>query len=282
MGETEHDPIAFADRSPTSQEVERLRLIMSTYQDGTGQIVKALPDTSFPDGWDFEACITAVFGGDRLPKYDKSVFDVLIPYPTGGPQARIGLSCKMRGELKAALKTPGKNKNGRVYMELTNANGALWAAVNDRGVTKDSIGPRAADAGEAVVQTVKGWHAAAADGKLQFDKSSYLALMWKPKPLQFKLYQFSMDLPAAADLSWAQTEGRGGKPGKAIRGSDGDETVYEWYFDSGGQFKYYARVDQADWSSEVVELEPLNKNIREGLVNKVEDYFPEKWAATFK
>lgn len=281
MSDVEYEPVPFADRAPTDHEVERLRLAMSTYQDGSGQVVKALPDTSFPDGWDFEACITAVFGGDRLPKYDKSVFDVLVPYPAAGGAARFGLSCKMRGELRAALKPSGKNKNGRVYMELTNANGALWAAVNDRGVTKDSIAPRAADAGEAVVQTVEGWHAATG-ADLRFDKSSYLALMWAPKPLRFKLYQFPMVLPAAADLAWTRTEGRGGKPGKAIRGSDGDETVYEWYFDSGGQFKYYARADKATWSSDVFQLEPLDKGIREGLVNKVEDYFPKKWAATFK
>ncbi len=49
----------FIERPPTKSEFERLRLILSTYQDGTGMEAKGtLP------GWrDFERAIEATFHG---------------------------------------------------------------------------------------------------------------------------------------------------------------------------------------------------------------------------
>jgi hypothetical protein len=47
---------------PTFEHLERLRLILSTYQDGTGMI--ATPGGMTLPGWrDFERAVAAVFGG---------------------------------------------------------------------------------------------------------------------------------------------------------------------------------------------------------------------------
>lgn len=64
--------IPFVDRDPTQTEVEKLRLILSTYQDGTGQQVvrngRTLP------GWrDFERTVAAAFGGE--PQESKFIKD---------------------------------------------------------------------------------------------------------------------------------------------------------------------------------------------------------------
>lgn len=100
--------IAFVDRDPTPDEIEKFRLALSTYQDGSGQLVqkggRILP------GWrDFERVFAVCFGGKA--QENKYVFDVLIPDPR---QAGIyyGISCKMRRTLDDTY------KSGRVTLEL--------------------------------------------------------------------------------------------------------------------------------------------------------------------
>lgn len=282
--QTKASPLAFADRPPFPNEIERLRLVMSTFQDGSGQVVKKIPDISFPDGWDFEACISAVFGGKRLPKYDKSVFDVLIPYPAKGTDAYYGLSCKMRGELKKAYKRVGRGTNGRVTMELTNANRELWEAVKKHSVTDKNIGrgDNPAKAGSALLEKVGQWHDYAKQkDHVMLAKSSYLVLLWQPIPLTFKLYQFSLNLPDPTELRWFRPKTKNNRPGAHIKGVGKEGTIFEWYFSSGGQLKYYPSADDARWQSDEFTLEPLSKGIQEGLLSKVEQYFPDQWGATF-
>ena len=54
--------LAFVQRHPTAGELERLRLILSTYQDGSGMLV--LKDGTTIPGWrDFERAVAIAFGG---------------------------------------------------------------------------------------------------------------------------------------------------------------------------------------------------------------------------
>ncbi|HLA64235.1 MAG TPA: hypothetical protein VK610_07390 [Rhodothermales bacterium] len=277
-----HPPLAFADRPPSDAELERLRLVMSTYQDGSGQIVKGM-NIPFPDGWDFESCITAVFGGTQLPKYDKSIFDVLIPYSHMGNMVKYGLSCKMKGSLAQALKLYGSGTKGRVFIELSNSSSLLWAPIRQLGINQENIGhdDNSARAGLALINTVRAWHSIAANAGVLLDRSYYLSVQWKENPLKFKLYQFPIALPDPASLRWFRSGGIGGGEGKHIKGVGDDGIVFEWYFGSGGQFKYYPRADQAIWSSPEFALESLNREIARYLRDKVEDYFPELWNSTF-
>jgi len=72
--------LAFVDRPPTPEEFERFRLILSTYQDGSGML--AMSDDSTWPGWrDFERTVAAAFGG--VAQEDKSIFDVLVPDSDG-------------------------------------------------------------------------------------------------------------------------------------------------------------------------------------------------------
>lgn len=67
---TIYQPIAI---SP--DEVERIRLLLSTYQDGTGQY-----SGGQEPGWrDFERVTALTFAG--AAQESKSIFDVLVPVP---------------------------------------------------------------------------------------------------------------------------------------------------------------------------------------------------------
>src|SRR5947209_2653932 len=101
----------FADRPPTAQEFERLRLLLSTYQDGTGMLVLA-DGTNLPGWRDFERSVALAFGGQA--QESKAVFDVILPLD-GSASLYYGLSCKMRETLADTRRT------GKVTIELSNA-----------------------------------------------------------------------------------------------------------------------------------------------------------------
>src|SRR5438477_11503552 len=101
----------FRDRPPTDVEIERIRLALSTYRDGSGQLLVA--SGTYPGWRDFERATAAALGGS-CPE-NKGVFDVEIPGPGHLP---YGLSLKTsRFETDAT----------QVLMEMSNANAAFWA-----------------------------------------------------------------------------------------------------------------------------------------------------------
>src|SRR5271154_3461943 len=108
--------LPFVDRAPTLQEIERIRLILSTYQDGTGMLAaengKTLP------GWrDFERSVALALGG--IASESKAVFDVVLARPDLATP-KFGLSCKMRRELNRV------ERDGRVTIEVSNSSGEFW------------------------------------------------------------------------------------------------------------------------------------------------------------
>jgi hypothetical protein len=93
--------IPFVDREPTVNEFERFRLILSTYQDGSGQ--QALKDGRTLPGWrDFERSVAIAFDG--VAQESKFIFDVLIPNPKR-IDTFFGISCKMRRTLNDTKRT---------------------------------------------------------------------------------------------------------------------------------------------------------------------------------
>jgi len=102
-------PQALVDRPPTEREVERLRLILSTYQDGTGML--QVENSMTLPGWrDFERAVALAFNGEA--QESKAIFDVLLSREDR-PDVKYGLSCKMRRELNKIERT------GRVSLELS-------------------------------------------------------------------------------------------------------------------------------------------------------------------
>jgi len=253
--------LPFVERVPTAKEIERFRLILSTYQDGTGML-KAKDDTL--PGWrDFERSVAAAFGGIALET--KGVYDVVLT--DSGTAAQYGLSCKMRSTLKEV------DRKGRVTIELSNASGEFWDSIKNAGLTQEDYHEQASTAGAILIAVVEKWHenvGVESGGFIDNSKSSYLSLQWNRNIGDYQLFHYPIDLPDAKTLQWEVL-------GRRLVGYDHYGVLFEWYGLSGGQFKYYPLADTALWQSERFRLEPLPTNLEYGLQRKAQAYFPEKW-----
>ena len=262
---------AFVDRNPSPQEVEKLRLILSTYQDGTGMLAAAQGMTL--PGWrDFERAVALAFDGEGAES--KAVFDVLLTDPADS-KVNYGLSCKMRKELNRI------GRDGRVTVELSNSAGQFWDRLALKAITTDNYKEHPSEVGNTLVGLVRQWHqAAATERKAPVDlaRSYYLVLSWNNVGL-YQLHQFSLQLPNPEDLSWYFPTGISKgveKTARHINGDDNEGRVFEWYGESGGQLKYYPKASSALWHSEPFRLEPL-PDVEYGIRAKAAAYFPELW-----
>ena len=262
-------------RTPTPSEVEKLRLILSTYQDGTG--MWAQKDGSTLPGWrDFERAVALAFGGEA--QESKAIFDVLLP--TNKPRVKYGLSCKMRGELNRI------GRDGRVTLELSNSAGKFWDYLRTKGIHQRNYKKYPIEVGVALIELVEQWHQEVSveqGGNVGLTGSSYLALSWN-KAGWYQLHQFPLRFPNPQRLKWyfpASTKKGNRTTARRLNGDDSSGTLFEWYGESGGQLKYYPLAKTAIWSSERFRLEPL-RNVEHGILAKVAAYFPDLWTAANK
>lgn len=246
--------IAFVDRPPTPAEVEMFRLILSTYQDGSGMLV--IGETTLPGWRDFERAVAAAFDGRAVES--KWIYDVLLE------QSGIfyGISCKMRETLRTVRRT------GRVTIELSNASGEFWDGVKTNGLTQETYHTQADVVGATLLAVVENWYSGLNVDK---SKSSYLALQWDRKLGQYQLFQFPITHPNPQSLSWEVS-------GRRLMGRDDKGILFEWYGFSGGQLKYYPLIESALWTSPPFTLEPLPLDLEPGLRNKAATYFPMQWS----
>jgi transcriptional regulator with XRE-family HTH domain len=261
--------LPFVARPPSDMEVERLRLILSTYQDGTGQERGGtLP------GWrDFERSVALAFGGQA--QENKAIFDVLLRQAE--ENVFVGISCKMRGTLRET------ERSGRVTIEVSNSARLFWNELGKHGLNQQNYKESPTTVGEILLQTVESWHNAvdlSRGGRIDVSRSLYLALSWSANGL-YQLFHFSLRLPSPQSLQWGFPMNKHGTGYSArLVGLDDSGTLFEWYGDSGGQLKYYPRVSSAIWSSKRFQLEPLPEGGEQyGVLAKAQVYFPDLWKA---
>ncbi|OQY16406.1 MAG: hypothetical protein B6I36_10275 [Desulfobacteraceae bacterium 4572_35.1] len=254
----------FAGSIPAKGQVEKLRLTLSTYQDGTGQLVFEL-GKSLPGWRDFERSVALAFAG--IAQESKAIFDVLVPI-SENPEMSFGISCKMRETLRTVERT------GRVTVEVSNSSGKFWDALGANGIDDYDAAPDTA--GKILLNLVESWHNEVSleqGGTVDVSKSFYLLLQWHKRSSRYQLFQFPTHLPDPETLSW-KVEGR------RLVGRNNDGVMIEWYGYSGGQLKYYPFADNAIWSSDIFQLEPLPENdLGYGLRRRVIEYFPDLWRA---
>ena len=266
--------IPFVDRDPTQNEFERFRLILSTYQDGSGQ--QALQNGRTLPGWrDLERSVATAFAGEA--RENKFIFDVVLP-DTTRDGVYFGVSCKMRRTLNDTKRT------GRVTLELSNSSGKFWQRLGELGIHQRNYKSKPAEVAKALLEQEKEWHDQVGfkrGGIVDLSKSFYLALSWN-KQGEYQLFRFPLSLPKAASLKWdfpSVTNNGKERAGRRLRGQDRLGTIIEWYGESGGQLKYYPLVKKAVWKSEIFQLESLPENWYEkhGTLAKAKDYFPARW-----
>ncbi|MDD9206567.1 hypothetical protein PU560_08825 [Georgenia sp. 10Sc9-8] len=247
----------------TADEVERLRLLLSTFRDGSGQFLKRLK-VYMPDYLDFERATAEVCGGTTSE--DKGVFDVAVPVPGGKP---FGISCKMSTEQNI--------RNQSSFMELSNSHKKFEDAFAREGVdwrTQPDL------AGPIIVDLVMSWHTECAD-RYDIASSKYLVLSHDKDWSEFRLLCFSLDLAdpdPRTEVEWVN-EGRDGHGGPStvcgyIMHGDRRHRLWQLFQNSGGQLKYYPLLSWAEWFTEPFKLE--NPPIK-GMRQKVDEYFPGRW-----
>lgn len=253
--------LPFVDREPNPAEIERFRLILSTYQDGSGMLKKG--NTTIPGWRDYERSVAAAFEGKALES--KWIYDIVLSDPERDVQ--YGVSCKMRGTLRDA------ERRGRVTIELSNASGEFWDSIKARGITQEDYDSHPNIVGETIIEAVEGWHASVGidnDGFIDNSMSFFLVLQWDRRSGRYQLFQYPIDLPEPTSLSWRVD-------GRRLIGRDDTGVLLEWYGFSGGQLKYYPLVQSASWQSHVFQLEPLPDHIEYGLQHKAASYYPKLW-----
>ena len=265
--------VPFAERSPSEAEIERLRLILSTYQDGTGMLASG-GNTTLPGWRDFERSVALTFDG--VASESKDIFDVRLADPQR-VGVFFGISCKMRRELRKL------DRDGRVTIELSNSAGKFWDYLNTKNINQSNYRSHSSDVGNALVELVSQWHQAASledGGDVDLSKSCYLALSWNNAGW-YQLHQFPITLPEPDSLEWEfptfTTKEGEQRIARHLRGTDSRGTVFEWYGESGGQLKYYPLVENALWESSRFRLEPIPSGQEHGLLHKARTYFPSKW-----
>ena len=265
--------VPFAERSPSEAEIERLRLILSTYQDGTGMLASG-GNTTLPGWRDFERSVALTFDG--VASESKDIFDVRLADPQR-VGVFFGISCKMRRELRKL------DRDGRVTIELSNSAGKFWDYLNTKNINQSNYRSHSSDVGNALVELVSQWHQAASlehGGDVDLSKSCYLALSWNNAGW-YQLHQFPTTLPEPDSLEWEfptfTTKEGEQRIARHLRGTDSRGTVFEWYGESGGQLKYYPLAENALWESSRFRLEPIPSGQEHGLLHKARTYFPSKW-----
>lgn len=250
------DTHAYRDRPISEHELEMLRLALSSFRDGSGQVVLKKTGESMPGFRDYERSLAAVLGGSTTE--NKGIFDVEVPTA----DKPFGISCKM-----ASMPPP---KALCSFMELSNSaalfrNHLLTLQIN--WLSEPML------AGPAIIDLVSAWHSAVS-GMIDVPNSRYSVLAHDSTWRTFQILCFSLDLKIAdpkGDIDWLAE-------GKALNGYIDDEgrrhRLWQCYFNSGGQLKYFPLLRWADWVTPRFTLEqpPVASPLE-----KAQRYFSVLW-----
>lgn len=252
-------PLPVRDRAFTPAELEQLRLLLSTFRDGSGQRVKA---GFMPNFLSFERVCASIVGGTT--NENKGIFDVDVPGGIG--RKPWGISCKM------ASTQPNKRC---WFMELSNSAKYLHDAIARADIDDWKSFPD--EAGPVLVNTVNSWHETARD-YYDVDASKYLILTHDAKWNTFQIACFDLNVlvrVAPTDIRWV-IEGRD-KPSSLaghIETCHGPHRLWQWYANSGGQLKFYPPNGWEEWSTPQFELlVPPIKSMKD----RVDEYWPNAW-----
>lgn len=253
-------------------QVEQIRLLMSTYQDGTGQL-RIKNGAILPNWRDFERSVATTFDGFAFE--NKGFLDVVINGVEIKENGKIGISCKMRNTL-SAFKT-----SKSISMELSNALNKFWSELQKYKIHHMGHVRLVPDrAGKIIVDLYESWkYQVAGKNEVNMEKSFYLTCLYDGKKGLYQLFALPFLLPDAASLVWEirESKEKDENKGTLIAKKD-DKVIIEWYGTSGGQLKYYPTEDDVIWKSNEFKLEPIpNIESGYGLKQKAKLYFPNKW-----
>ncbi len=259
----------------STEHVEKIRLLMSTYQDGTGQLLITGGNT-LPNWRDFERSVATAFKGQAFE--NKGFLDVKIDGQEIDELGKIGISCKMREALAVF------DSKETITLELSNANEKFWTELRKNKIENIRFIRLVPEkAGKLIVDLYESWkHEAATKVGVDIEKSFYLTCLYNLKKGNYQLFALPFLLPDPATLEWTVREYKDGNENQGtLIAKKNKKLIIEWYCISGGQLKYYPTKEDLIWQSECFGLEPLaNMESGYGLIQKAKTYFPSKWVFT--
>lgn len=227
----------YRDRALDTRELERLRLTLSSFRDGSGQNVVKSTGKTMPGFRDYERSLAAVIGGSTTE--NKGILDVVVN-TTAKP---FGISCKMTAF------PPAKNESS--FMELSNSAAKFrkhLLSLQINWITEPML------AGPALVGLVSSWHEEVA-AEIELDASRYSVFAHDRKWERFQILCFPLDLEIASpkgDIDW-MIEGQ--SLSGYIDADHGRHRLWQCYLNSGGQLKYYPPLSWANWVTTEFTLE---------------------------
>ncbi len=268
--------LVYATHSPSAHDDNLLRLLLSTFRDGSG--IEREPDNSTRANWrQMERCVAELL--DSIGGEDKQIFDV-IALDKADPTTAYGFSIKSKVLSKKDFDR--LSDGARVYMEIANSPAKFWSAIkSSHGLTENDFTHmrHPQEVGNTVIDLVSTWHSQGKDDfevsqhgkRLDLTNSRYLCISLSnelPSARRYQVHAFSLNYPPT--LTWRYKSPR---CLSAYEPSDPDRPLLDWYGLSGGQLKYYPRAVDAVYHSSVLTLvEPSRKF---SIQDKARQLFPD-------
>ncbi len=251
--------LAFVDRPPTDEEIERFRLVLSTYQEYTYQDDPEAAQMTGPEFRDYARTVARVFGGKAIASKGRdggSNFDIILKHDT--EDTYYVLSCRMWGSLtRDSTNTDyitsdhwrrSKHYANRLRISMYHVAEQLKRSFS--GVPSD-INERTVEIGKEFLNVADLCYGV---GKIErrfksVDTSkSYLLQLVSTKEGQYQLHQFPLNFPKLESLKWYSD-------GRRLFADDDQGRVFEWTPGIGPGAWYFLPVENALWSSSIFELE---------------------------
>jgi hypothetical protein len=231
--------VAFITRAATQGELEQLKLFMSTFTDGSGY-ERNLGGSTRPGWRDFERIIAELLAG-RAPE-GKGIFDIIVNSDED-VGVKFGVSVKSKGFSKNKFRA--LLSEGRVYMELCNSPAKLWQPLKEKGIHEQHFTTKdfADEMGDSILSTIHSWYENSRIVGIDLDNSIHMTVSYGQLDngvTAYQIHTFKLNFPEG--IIWKF------KSEKCLCGYDPDypeEVLFEWYGLSGGQVKYYPRVNSS-------------------------------------
>lgn len=268
--------IAFFNKQPTKGEVDLLAKYLGTFRDGTGNYIEE-DGTTRADYKQIEVCFAELLGGKAFG--NKKYYDFCVSENDDGGITVRGASIKSKE--KADLADYGKPKSDvRSYFEISNSSAADWNLCREKGLTEqDWLDQQKAEAfGEVILERQDIQRKRHQDEYLKSGLAKHFAesdsifislLYTKPLgPKQERKYLFAsypIHLPKPAEWRFRAPKPNAKSQNPTLLGLDAKgNVIYEWFALSGSQFKYYPRLADAKYKTDLISIpKPAHTTLHE-------------------
>lgn len=251
----------FLTRSPKPSELEALKKFLASYRDGSGNN-RELDGSSRADSRQLERCFAELLHGKTTE--NKSFYDFVVESNEDGGIAVRGASIKSK-QLKNLrdYRDPQKRQLLRAHLELSNSSARDWKLCNERGLTSDDFkqSRHAEKFGDTILrrqiverlESENRYLGNAQNKSFVLKDSVYISVLYSTPQKHERTWlisAFSVDIPSPHAWKFREQS-----KSACLLGLDAEgEVLYEWYALSGGQFKYYPRLNSRLHGTDLFEI----------------------------